>query len=154
VESRNSSAPAADVAADPIADAGLWFHGLGLRDDLDMCAGDRAPLRAGSAAQRLVHDAADGARATPALRAATEASIDLVGGGRAGRGTVESGPHIAVAEDVAGTNDHYVALPLPGSNKYLGDVSAACKKKNAFWMDSKVLPSLTLMLRHSEIFAD
>ena len=74
--------------------------------DLDVRTGDRTALRTGG--QRLVHDAADGARATPALRAATEATIDLVGGGRTGRGTIERGPHVAVAEDIAGTNDHYV----------------------------------------------
>ena len=52
-----------------------------------MRAGFCAFLAAG--AKALVHDAADGARATPALRTATQAAIDLVGCGRPGRRVIE-----------------------------------------------------------------
>jgi hypothetical protein len=80
------------------------FHAL--FDDLDMRVGNRAGLRAGRARQRFIHDAADRSRAAATLRAAPETPIDLVGRGRAGSGIVDGGPHVAVAEDVAGTNDH------------------------------------------------
>lgn len=73
----------------------LWFEGVRMTG---------AIRRAGG--QRLVHDAADGARAPPALRAATEAAIDLIGRGRPRRRTIEGGPHVAVAQNIAGTNDH------------------------------------------------
>ena len=56
--------------------------------------------------ERLIHDAADGARTTSALRAAAEAAIDLIGGRGARRRGIKSGPHVAVAENIAGTNDH------------------------------------------------
>jgi hypothetical protein len=115
--------PAARAAVHATQIGALSFDGLdmarddfdALFDDLHVGARDGAALGA-RRRQRLIHDAADGARASSALRAASKAAIDLVGGGRAGGGTIESGPHIAVAEDVAGTNDHYVTLPLPGSN--------------------------------------
>src|ERR1044072_8029445 len=79
-------------------------------------ARDRATLRARRSrrAERLVHAAADGARPPPALRAAAETTIDLVGGRRAGRGAVEGGPHVTVAEHVAGTNDHCGTYSRPG----------------------------------------
>src|ERR1700730_121378 len=56
------------------------------------------------AAERIVHDGADGARATPALRAAAEATIDLAGGAR--RGHVHGLAHLRVGQDVAGADDH------------------------------------------------
>src|SRR5690606_32943474 len=58
------------------------------------------------ALQRLVHDAANGARAAPALRAASEALINLIGRAwsvRAGAGLT----HLAVGQYVAGTDDHF-----------------------------------------------
>jgi hypothetical protein len=56
--------------------------------------------------KRFVHDAADGARATSTLGAATEAMINLAGGARrifAGR---ESATHVLVREYVARANNH------------------------------------------------
>ena len=46
------------------------------------------------AVQRLVHDAADGARTAPALRAAAEAVIDLPGGAPRRFGRFERGAHV------------------------------------------------------------
>ena len=83
-------------------------------------AGRRAFLRASRSrpGQRLVHDPADGARAPPALRAASEAAIDLVGGRGARRSRFNGRPHVAVAENIARTNNHYelqppTRVPLP-----------------------------------------
>ena len=69
---------------------------------VDMRAGFALP----AAAKALVHDAADGARTPPALRAAAEAAVDLVGGGGPRRGAIDRRPHVAVGKNVAGTNDH------------------------------------------------
>ena len=45
--------------------------------------------RLAAAGEALVHDAADGACAPPALRATSEAAIDLIGGGRPCRSAIE-----------------------------------------------------------------
>ena len=74
----------------------------GLQQLIDMRAGFALP----AAGKALVHDPANGARAAPALRAATETAVDLVGGGGPGRGAVDCRPHVAVGKNVAGTNDH------------------------------------------------
>jgi hypothetical protein len=117
--------------------------GLGLDVQVDVRAGDRTGLRAGSASQRFIHDAADGTGASTALRAAAEAAIDLIGGRRTGRSAVESRTHIAIAEDVAGTNDHCRTNSRPGWTTFdVSHVQAACKKKNAVLMYSKVLKCL------------
>ena len=90
--------------------------------------------------KRLVHDAADGARASPALRAAAEATIDLIGGGRPGGGAVDGGPHIAVAEDITGADDHTVLVRDPVAVVFvLSHVATPCKKKSAVLIYSKVL---------------
>src|SRR5262249_2609816 len=57
------------------------------------------------ASDRLVHDAADGARAAPALGAAAEAAIDLAGGPGIAA-LMDRGTHVVIAEHVAGTHDH------------------------------------------------
>src|SRR5215510_5895874 len=64
------------------------------------CAGGAAGSR-----DRLVHDPADGARATSALGAAAEAAINLTGGARRSRRTQRC-PHVVVGQHVAGTDDH------------------------------------------------
>src|SRR5437868_1187763 len=96
----------------------------------------RASLRpaAATAGKAFVHDAADSARAPPALRAAAEAAIDLVGRGRAGLGGIDGGPHVAIAENVAGTNDHTELVAYPGGRSLdLSHRIRPCKKKNAFF---------------------
>src|SRR5216684_9306358 len=55
--------------------------------------------------QRLVHDPPDGARAPPALGAATEAAIDLAGRKRRLLGA-ERRAHVFVGQHVARTDDH------------------------------------------------
>ena len=63
-----------------------------------------AAARAGRRAQRLIHDAPDGAHATAALGAAAEAAIDLARPARRGGG--DRATDIVVGEDVAGADDH------------------------------------------------
>jgi hypothetical protein len=116
---------------------------LGFGLQVDVRAGDRTSLCARCASQRFIHDAADSAGAAAALRAAAEAAIDLIGGRRAGRSVVESGPHIAIAEDVAGTNDHCGTNSRPGWTTFdVSHAQPACKKKNAVLIYSKVLKCL------------
>src|SRR5262249_16325589 len=62
-------------------------------------------LGAGGRGDRLVHDPADGARASATLGTAAQAAIDLAGRARGFHGA-ECRPHIVVAEHVAGTDDH------------------------------------------------
>ena len=65
--------------------------------------------RAGCAAcgsrDRLVHDPADGARASSALGAAAEAAVDLTGGARRSR-RAQRCPHVMVGQHIAGAHDH------------------------------------------------
>ena len=59
-------------------------------------------------AKRLIHDLADGGRATAALRAAAETAINLArraGGHLAG---MTRFTHIVVGQDVTGTNNHSI----------------------------------------------
>ena len=67
----------------------------------------RTALTAGAAGARdgLVHDAADGPRATPALGTAAQATIDLAGGSRRPLGR-ECGANVLVGQYVARTDDH------------------------------------------------
>ena len=53
----------------------------------------------------FVHDPTDGARATPALGAATKTAVNLAGGARRLLGR-ERGPNVVVGEHVAGADDH------------------------------------------------
>jgi hypothetical protein len=94
--------------------------GRGLHSVLDMAMivtqrigvmGRRRRMRAAGAArlgagtQRLVHDLLDGPRATPALRAASQTTIDLPRRARralAGNSIAD----VMVGKNVAGTNDH------------------------------------------------
>ena len=82
----------------------LFGHGVAVR------AARAASLGAG--AQRLVDDGLDGARATSALGAATEASIDLLWIARQVRSCTDGTADIMVAEDVAGTDNHEDGRPF------------------------------------------
>src|SRR5215469_5071668 len=78
---------------------------------------DLVALRSACAAaagrrDRVVHDAADGARATAALGAAAEAAIDLPGGSWRLLGA-DHRAHVVVAQHVARTDDHG-GLAVPG----------------------------------------
>jgi len=75
--------------------------------------GEQSPAALGAAAadragrtQRVIHDALNRPRATPALRAATEAAINLAGGTRARVAGFYRRAHVLVGQHVAGTNDH------------------------------------------------
>ena len=56
------------------------------------------------AIERLVDNFADGARAAPALRTASQAAIDMTG--RTAHRTARGLAHVVVAQYVAGTDDH------------------------------------------------
>ncbi|ATU92239.1 hypothetical protein BLM14_11790 [Phyllobacterium zundukense] len=60
------------------------------------------------AAKRLVHDAADGARAAAALCAATETAIDLANRVRPLR--LDGGADILIAQHIARTDNHGMVL--------------------------------------------
>ena len=66
---------------------------------------------------RVVHDAADGARATAALGAAAEAAIDLPGGSWRLLGA-DHRAHVVVAQHVAGADDHGAWLSQAGLVRY------------------------------------
>jgi hypothetical protein len=75
-----------------------------------VAAVQRAPVAAGGGGiggpgERLVHDALDGARAPPALRTATQTSIDLPRGARRLWGSHDAAD-VLVAENVTRTDDH------------------------------------------------
>jgi hypothetical protein len=61
--------------------------------------------RATGTGDSLVHDPADGARATPALGAATKTAINLAGGARRSLSR-ERGPNVVVGQHVARADDH------------------------------------------------
>src|SRR5215467_4240629 len=71
----------------------------------DLVALPSARAAAAGRRDRVVHDAADGARAAAALGAAAEAAIDLAGGARRLLGA-DRRAHVVVAQHVAGTDDH------------------------------------------------
>ena len=78
---------------------GIWFRaGLAVRTS------GTAGLGAGT--ERLVNNGLDGARASAAFGAATEAAIDLLGIARKLFSRTDGVADIVVAEDVAGTNNH------------------------------------------------
>src|SRR5262249_41434768 len=77
------------------------------------CAGRR---------NRLVHDAADGARAAAALDAAAEATIDLAGGARRLFGT-DRGAHVVVSQHVARTDNHGSSAIAGGLVRYFKTAS-------------------------------
>ena len=64
---------------------------------------ETAAIRAGRT-ERLIHDLLDGPRTAATLRAAAQATVNL--DGRARRRLVADGANIAVAEHVAGTDNH------------------------------------------------
>ena len=74
----------------------------------------RAALATGAAGARdgLVHDAADGPCATPALGAAAQAAIDLAGGSRRPLGG-ERGANVLVGQYIARTDDHETRRSQP-----------------------------------------
>jgi hypothetical protein len=66
----------------------------------------------GAGTKRFVDDGLDGARATSALGAAAEASINLLWIARQVRSCTDGIADIMVAEDVAGTDNHEVGRPF------------------------------------------
>ena len=60
----------------------------------------------GAGAERIVDDGLDGARATAALCAATEAAVELLGVARKILRTLDGTADVVVAQHVTGTDDH------------------------------------------------
>ena len=96
---------------------------------------------AASARQRLIHDPLDGPSAPPALGAAAQAAVHLARGAR-GLGSGHGVAHIAIAEDVTGTDNHgsgvgaeRLLIPLL---RFLADVLTWRKRKSASLRDSKL----------------
>src|SRR5262249_22941042 len=71
----------------------------------DLVALPTARATAAGRRDRVVHDAANGAPAAAALRAAAETAIDLPGGARRLLGA-DHRAHVVVAQQVARTDDH------------------------------------------------
>ena len=92
--------------------------------------------------ERLVQNSADGAGATPALRATAQAVIDLSGRARRRLAGSKCGAHVVVGEHVAGTHDHRdVARPGQWFNLQpsLARAMKTRKEKSAFYSHSKQL---------------
>jgi hypothetical protein len=88
-----------------------------------------------SGAKGFVHDAADGASAAPALRAAAEALIDLARRARRIRIVRQRGTHVLVGQDVTGTDNHL--QESPAANWFdlklsLAYAECVCKEKTLF----------------------
>jgi hypothetical protein len=70
--------------------------------------------RAASADQGFVHDFADGAQATTALRAAAETAMNVYS--RTRRGAGDGATHFLIAQHIARTDDHRL-LSSPGNSE-------------------------------------
>jgi len=84
----------------------------------------------GAGAERFFHDAPDRGGATSALRAASQAAIDL--GRRARRRVSDGGTHLDVGEHVAGAHDHGVGHGLEGDCIEISISATQCKRKFYF----------------------
>ena len=60
----------------------------------------------GAGAERLIDDALDGARATAAFGAATEAAVKLLGATRKALGGFHGVADVVITQHVAGTDNH------------------------------------------------
>jgi len=88
------------------AKAPRWLRSHNRRE-LEPRLGAAGGLATGlGAAERFVHDAADGPGASPALGATAKAAIDLAGGARGSRVAGKYRPDVVVGEYVAGADDH------------------------------------------------
>ena len=66
----------------------------------------------GTGAQRFIDDGLDGARATAALGAASETTVNLLVVARKMLRTLDGTAHIIVAKHVTGTDDHLSGGPI------------------------------------------
>lgn len=84
---------------------------MGLRLNLGLAMRASGAAGLGAGAEGVFNDGLDGARASPALGAAAEATIDLLGiAGKVFR-SIDRAADILVADDVTGTNNHRTADP-------------------------------------------
>ena len=91
--------------------------------------------------ERLVHDAPNGACATPALYVAPQAMVDLFRGawGVFTRGKRQA--HVVVGQHVAGADNHYTGGRCAYSfdlKSSIVQASAGCKEKITFYRDSNL----------------
>jgi hypothetical protein len=92
-------------------------------------AASAARLRA--SAERLVNDALDGARASPAFGGATETAINLLGISRQIFRGADSAADIVVGQNVAGTNNHEKRQASYGdASPSILKAATGCKRKN------------------------
>jgi hypothetical protein len=108
-----------------------------------------AATRAAGGGDRLVHDAADGARTPPALGAAPEAAVDLTGGARRLLGG-ERGADVVIAQNVARTDDHGRPGGVPShfsslcNYRYMSGPWQAKTKRAIYTYSNLMLSNLTL----------
>ena len=110
-----------------------------------------AATRAAGGGDRLVHDAADGARAPPALGAAAEAAIDLTGGARRLLGSKRRAD-VVIAQNVARTDNHGRPGGVPShfsslcNYRYMSRRWQAKIKRTIYTYSNLMLPFLMLPL--------
>ena len=84
----------------------------------------------GACAERLVDDGLDGAGASAAFSAATEAAIDLLGITRQILRRADGAADILITKDVAGTDNHTNASPTENRAPSILKTPPGCKRKN------------------------
>lgn len=90
------------------------------------------PRRGSGNPERLIHDAPNGARAAPALRAATQAMVNLPRGARHVLARRQRGTHVVVGENVARAHDHCGESPKDNWSELKPSIVQArrgCKEK-------------------------
>ena len=97
----------------------------------------------GAGAQRLIDDGLDRTRATSALRAASEAAVELLGVSGKMLRTLDDTADIVVAKHVAGTNNHLNSRPIGDAEPFRYKSAASdAKAKTLFSSNSKLIPRL------------
>ena len=80
--------------------------GMRVRVSMRMAVRTAGAARLSASAERIIDDGLDGARTTSALRAATEAAVELLGVARKILRTLDGTADVVVAQHVTGTDDH------------------------------------------------
>src|SRR5262249_44939374 len=112
-----------------------WLRGIGVSPAGSVAL---AWVTGAGRRNRLVHDAADGARAAAALDAAAEATIDRARGARRLFGT-DRGAHVVVSQHVARTDNHGSSPIAGGLVRYatsIHEAGRAGKTKRRFCSNS------------------
>jgi hypothetical protein len=86
--------------------------GVAIVEEIRLAVRAASQAGLGARTQRFLDNGLDGTRATAALGAATEASIDLLGTARKVIRAIYGAADIMVGQDVAGTDDHEKGGPV------------------------------------------